>query len=391
MKRVLFVVHTLQVGGAERILLNLLKYLNKEKYEITVLALVNDGIYIEKLKKIDKIKYKYVFDSFFKKTRKNPKAKFHKTCKILMNFIWKIYLLLIKYFPKTLYKKTVKEKYDVEIAFLEGKVSKFVANSTNECSEKIAWIHTDINNVYGMNIFNNIKDEINCYKKFNKIVCVSEEVKQRFMNKTGIKENLYVQINPICTKEILEKSKEPITKELNHNGRIISSVGRLVPAKGYDRLLEVHNRLIKEGLVHTIWIIGEGVEREKLEEYIKINHLEETVNLVGYTKNPYKYVKNSDIFVCSSRVEGLSSAVLEATVLEKIILSTNCPGTKEILGENGQAAMIVENETEALYNGLKTLLTEPKLRDKFSNNIKERSKLFDINNVIAQIEKIIEE
>ena len=65
MKKVLFVVHTLQVGGAERILLNLLKYINKEEYDITVLALVNDGIYVEKLKKYDKIKYRNVFDSFF--------------------------------------------------------------------------------------------------------------------------------------------------------------------------------------------------------------------------------------------------------------------------------------------------------------------------------------
>ena len=61
MKKVLFVVHTLQMGGAEKVLLNLLKNLNKEKYDITVLAIVNDGIYIDELKKIEKVKYRYVF------------------------------------------------------------------------------------------------------------------------------------------------------------------------------------------------------------------------------------------------------------------------------------------------------------------------------------------
>lgn len=391
MKKLLFVVHTLQVGGAERVLINLLKKIDKNKYSITVLAIVNDGIYIDELKEIEGVKYKYLFDTFFKKSRENKQSKLHKICNKIMNFIWKIYILLIKYFPKMLYKKTVKEKYDVEIAFLEGKISKFVANSTNRESKKIAWIHTDINNVTGINIFKSLKEEKSCYEKFDKIICVSDEVKKRFSNKTGIKENLYVQVNPICSKEILEKAEEPITEELNKNGLIICSVGRLVKEKGYDRLLEIHNKLINESIIHTLWIIGEGEERVKLESYIKEHHLEDTVNLVGYRKNPFKYVQKADIFVCSSRIEGLSSAMLEATVLGKAIISTNCPGTKEILGEEGQAAMIVENDAEDLYKGLKLMLTDPKLRDKFRKNIKERSKKFDMSNVILEIEKILDE
>ncbi len=391
MKKLLFVVHTLQVGGAERVLINLLKRIDKSKYDITLLSVVNDGIYIDEIKKIEGVKYKYIFDTFFKKSREDDKSKNHKICKKIMGYIWKIYILLMKYFPRMLYKNSVKEKYDVEIAFLEGKIAKIVSNSTNKDSKKIVWIHTDINNVSGINIFKNIEEERECYKKFDKIICVSEEVKKRFSQKTGIKENLYVQINPICSDEIIKKSVEPITKELNHNGRIVCSVGRLVKAKGYDRLLEVHNRLIKEGIIHTLWIIGEGQERKKLENYITDNHLEDTVNLVGYSKNPFKYVKNADIFVCSSRVEGLSSAVLEATILEKIIVSTNCPGTEEILGSDGQAAMIVENDTEALYIGLKEILTNPMLRDKYQKNIKQRSKLFNIDNVIKQIENIFDE
>ena len=64
MKKILFAVHTLQVGGAERVLLNILKNIDKDKYDITVLALVNDGIYIEELKKIKEIHYKYIFNPF---------------------------------------------------------------------------------------------------------------------------------------------------------------------------------------------------------------------------------------------------------------------------------------------------------------------------------------
>lgn len=391
MKNLLFVVHTLKIGGAERVLINLLKKIDKEKYSITVLALVNDGQYVKELKNIDGIKYKYIFNSYFKNSRYNAKSKVNKISKQIMNLIWKIYLLLIKYFPKMLYKKSIKEKYDIEIAFLEGKVAKFVANSTNEESKKIVWIHTDINNTSIKKIFKNLEEEKKCYEKFDKIVCVSEEIKRIFSERTGITKNIYVQVNPIDYDLIIEKSKEKILQKLNNNGLIVCTVGRLVKEKGYDRLLEVHNRLINEQIIHTLWIIGEGNERKKLEKYITENRLQDTVNLIGYTINPYKYVKKSDIFICSSRIEGLSSALLEATALEKVIITTDCPGTKEIFGDKMQTAMIVKNNTEDLYKGLKELLTNSALRKKLSKNIKERSHIFNIDNVLLEIENILDE
>ena len=107
MKRVLFVVHTLQMGGAEKVLLNLLKNLNKEKYDITVLAIVNDGIYIDELKKIEKVKYRYVFPAYFQKSRTDKEAKYHKLSNKVMNYIWRSYLRKIKYQPKKIYQKGV--------------------------------------------------------------------------------------------------------------------------------------------------------------------------------------------------------------------------------------------------------------------------------------------
>ena len=181
MKKVLFVVHTLQMGGAEKVLLNLLKNINKEKYEITVLAIVDDGIYIEELKKIQPIQYRSIFPAFFKESRANKEAKYHKLSNKVMSMIWKWYIRMMKYFPRMVYRMGVKEKYDIEIAFLEGKVAKVVAHSTNPNSQKIVWIHTDIHNVSGIPIFKNAKDEKKTYQAFHKIVCVSNDVKQQFM------------------------------------------------------------------------------------------------------------------------------------------------------------------------------------------------------------------
>ena len=307
-----------------------------------------------------------------------------------MSIIWKWYLFLIKHFPNYLYKKNIKEVYDIEIAFLEGKVAKIIANSTNNNSKKIAWIHTDIENISRASIFKNLDDEINCYKKFDKIVCVSNDVKYHFIQKTGISDNVIVQVNPINSEEILKKSEEPITKELKREGIIISAVGRLAHEKGYDRLLKIHRKLLRENIKNSIWIIGEGTERENLERYIEENNLEDTVSLVGYSENPYKYVKESDIFVCSSRIEGLSSVVIEAAMLDKPIVTTLCSGMKDILGEDNENALIVSNHTYSLYLGVKKVILNKELREKYKENIKNVTRKFDMNTVISNIDKLLE-
>lgn len=389
-KKLLIAVHTLQLGGVEKIVINLLKMMDKEKYDITLLSLVNDGVFVEEALNIPGIKYKYFFESYLKKSRSDINSKHYKLSCKLMNIIWKWYLFLIKRFPSYLYKKNIQEVYDIEIAFLEGKVAKIIANSNNNQSKKIAWIHTDIENISRASIFNNLDDEINCYKKFDKIVCVSNDVKYHFTQKTGISNNVIVQVNPINSEEILRKSEEPITKDLKKDGIIISAVGRLAYEKGYDRLLKIHRKLLRENIKNTIWIIGEGAERENLERYIEENSLKDTVTLVGYSENPYKYVKESDVFVCSSRIEGLSSVVIEAALLNKPIVTTLCSGMKDILGKDNENALIVPNDTYNLYLGVKKVILNKNLREKYKENIKKVTQKFDMNTVISNIDKLLE-
>ena len=390
MKKVLIAIHTLQMGGVEKIVINLLKNIDKEKFDVTLLSIVNDGIYINEVKKIPNIKYKYFFNSLFKKSRDNTNSPFNKITSKIMNIIWKYYLFMIKYFPKYLYKKNIKEKYDIEISFLEGKVAKIIANSPNHDSKKMVWVHTDIENICRMNIFKSLQEEIDCYNKFDKIVCVSSDVKNHFIHKTGITENILIQTNPINSEEIIEKSKEKILENLKKDGLVLCAVGRLAYEKGFDRLLKIHKRLLSENIKNTVWIVGEGGERKRLEKYISANNLENTVDLIGYTSNPYKYIKNADIFVCSSRIEGLSSVVIEATILEKPIVTTMCSGMTDILGEDNENAMIVSNNTDDLYLGIKKMITDNELRRTYENNIKNISNEFNINHVIKNIENLLD-
>ena len=387
MKKILFVANTLQVGGAEKILLNVVRNIDKTKFEVTVLALVEYGILVDEIKKIEGVKYIGGFKGLFGKTKLNKNSILYNLENKIMNCKLKKYTKKIREDSDKLYNRFIKEKYDVEIAFLEGRVSKFLSKSTNNKSKKISWIHTDITDI-GPENFTSEEDEIECYKKFDKIVCVSNGVRDIFTKKIGIADNVFVQMNPIDSNNILKLSEESIQLNKTKDDLVLCAVGRLEKVKGLDRLLRVHKRLLDEGIGHKIWIVGDGKQKLELQEYIKQNNLEDTVILVGYDKNPYKYMKNADIYICTSLVEGLSSTVIEAVILEKIILTTDCPGMKEILGENN--ALIVQNDEEGIYNGLKQLLTNKNMREEYSKNVKNISKYFDLQNTIKQIEDIIE-
>ena len=136
-----------------------------------------------------------------------------------------------------------------------------------------------------------------------------------------------------------------------------------------------------------VWIIGVGEEEEKLKKYIKDNRLQ-NVKLLGYQQNPYKYIKKADFFVCSSITEGFSTVVSEAVILEKKIITTECSGMREILGENGEYGILVENSEEALYKALKeNLMTEDfKIKEE---QIKKRKKLFNLEYLTKEIEQLI--
>ena len=134
-------------------------------------------------------------------------------------------------------------------------------------------------------------------------------------------------------------------------------MGGLVQQKGYDRLLRIYNNIVKKEKNIHLYILGEGNQRKELEKYIRNNNLGDKVTLLGYKENPYKYVKKADLFVCSSYYEGYSTAVTEALIVGTPVITTLCSGMQELL-DNGTYGMIVENNEESLYNGLKKLIND---------------------------------
>lgn len=393
-KKILFLIHTLQVGGAEKVLVDLVNNMNKEKFDITVMTIINTGAFRNKLS--DDIKYKTILDIPIL-NKKNDKNGNEKSGNLLNNGN-KIKKILAEIYRMTwrlincsrIHKKYIGNEYDVEISFLEGIPTKIIAASNNKKSKKIAWIHVDLlKERKSEKFFKNLKEEKNAYEKFDNIVGVSKVVKDQFIKKFSYKDvdSVMVKYNPIDVNNIIEKSKEKI-EDVKKNNITLCTVGRLTVQKGYDRLLEVANRLNEDKVKFDLWIIGVGPEEQMLMEYIKNNCLD-NVKLLGYKKNPYKYIRESDVFVCSSRAEGFSTVVSEAVILEKPVVATECAGMKEILGENNEYGMIIENSTEALYNGLYQMLTKKEILDNYKEKVKYKKQIFGLSNAINEVEELL--
>lgn len=366
-KKVLFLITNLAHGGAERVLVNLANNLDKEKYDVTVQTIFDEGVNRQYLS--ENVHYRTVFHNSFHgikyMTAMIPASIFHKI--------------------------VVKEVYDYEVAYLEGPPAKIISGCRNKKTKLLSWIHIELlsNKVFSEG-FKSVSEAKNTYQKFNKIVCVSKTVKQCFENISDIHENIEVLYNTNETETIRKKSLEPVEDLTYDNIFTICSVAKIEDSKGYDRLLEVHKRLLDEGYLHRIILIGIGSQSEKLKEKAKIYGVNESFILIGFRENPYKYVAKSDLYICSSRREGFSTAVTEALIIGTPVVSTECSGAKELLGTSNEYGIVVNNSTDGIYQGIKKMIESPKLLAHYKKQAKTRGNYFSREKTVKAVEEMLE-
>lgn len=374
-RKVLFVIESLAGGGAEKVLTTLVQHIDKDRFDVMVCAISGGGKYEKYVK--EHVRYHAVINE---PVEKKP---FDKILYILKHH------LVYKWLPLSLvYRFFIPHRYDVEVAFVEGFTTKLLACSTNKDAKRIAWIHTDLkNNHWTKSVFRSMEEEFKSYQRFIEVVGVSNTVKDAFL-KEFIKVTVPVQTlyNPINSQEIISMANEELVSR--PQGLLLVTVGRLESQKGYDRLIYVVKRLIDEGYKFVLWILGIGSQKEMLQEYIRENHIEDSVKLLGFHSNPYKYLAKGDLFVCSSLAEGYSTAVTEALILGIPVITTDCSGMKELL-KDGECGLITDNNEDALYEGLKELLSRPEKLSYYKEKAIERAKDFNIENLMRPIEDLL--
>lgn len=376
MKKVLFFLESLAGGGAEKVLADIVCHLDKTKYDITVCTVTDGDVYEKRIAPVCR------YRSFLKTAD-------YRAGGIKKVLFWARLKLIYSLPSKFVHKHFFKEHYDIEIAFIEGFATKIVAASPNSKSKKIAWVHTDLSqNSYADKCYSSLDEQRAAYKRFDRILCVSESVKGAFEQKLFSDASVCVQYNPVDEKYILQQAEEPLSMQHPGSGLLLGTVGRLEWQKGYPRLLKCVKRLCDEGHHFTLWIIGKGSQQEALERYVHENDLDDAVKLLGFHKNPYKYLNQCDAFICSSYAEGFSTAATESLILGKPVFTVECAGMQELIGDS-DSGVIVPNTDEALYDLMEKLVSGQFDLAQYTQAAKKRGQDFSMSTRIAEIDNIL--
>lgn len=373
---ILFIIPSLDGGGAERVLINLLNNFDYNRYNVELCVVIKRGIYFNEIP--SNVKTTVLFYS-------EILAKIMNKLHVKFNFNW-------------VYRKIVKKKllgqYNIGISFLDSSFTDILFFLKNDQIHRtISWVHSsyDTNTNFLRFYKGNYKKRIidNRYKKLDHIVFVSHDAMLGFQNIFGCPTQMSVIYNFVDTKSVLNKSKDSLNVFIDKNKINIIALGSLYPIKGYENLIIAAKLLKEEKLNFLIRILGTGPLKNDLLKLIDHYDVRDTIQLEGYKSNPYPYLKASDIFVMTSLSEALPTALCEAMVLGLPTIVTNCSGCREIVGY-GKYGMMVECNPTGIFDGLKRMIILKDIRSYYSNRSIERAKLFDDDIVLEKACKIFD-
>ena len=385
-KKVLFVIESLGCGGAEKSLVSLMSLLDRQKHELFIWMIHPEGPFLALLPVdivvVEQPKYN-IFESIL-----------YRLSAVFYSVVWRLSNKLgrCKHWSETFYKcrgwaiKAPKGHWDVVFAYHQGLVTYIVADKFHDC-KKVGWVNADI-----FKIGYNIRYNSQFYRKFDCICPVSDilhglmdermpEFSEKYLTVWDI-------INPFFTREL---SKQPVQNLRTGNEEcVIVTTGRLHVLKGYDMAVEAALFLKKHGLQFKWYFIGEGPERNNIEEMISSYELQNNVLLLGMQMNPYPYMAQADVYVQTSRHEGFGMTVAEAKILGLPIVSTNFDVIYNQI-EHEKNGLIAEMKGEKIGEQILRLVHDDKLRERIRNTVlmeENKTSQTEVKKVEALIDRL---
>lgn len=339
-KKLLVFGYTLEMGGAEKALVDTLNYLN-DKCEIDLYLLEIKGSLVECVPK--NVKIHQIKNNVF------------------------VYMLFrfIPFFRKYVINKIVNKKdYGYVFGYMEGRCGTWVSDIKKNI-KKYAWIHNDVMK-YDIGISS--REIKKTYSNVDKVICVSRDARDNFCLKYDIPKNkTSVIYNFIDEAAILNKSREFV---VDNKCFTFVNVAKMRDQKRQDRLVSAALYLKEKGYDFKIQLIGDGPNLEKISTMVKECGVSDKVEVLGLRNNPYPYVLAADFFVLSSYMEGYGIVIKEALLLKTKVITTDVVGPREIL-EDGKYGIIVPNDDESLkYIMEDVLLSKEKYKD-LDNELKK--------------------
>lgn len=279
MKKILIIQESMSGGGAEKVLCDLLDNFDYTRYSIDLLLEYQKGTHLQGINKQVKVMSLHTDDI-------RPFGE-----KFL--FKWKFASDLIH---RHQLKKFIKpDQYDVIISFLEGPSAHYHSLLKEYASRNFTWIHTNLEiNHWSLKYWENLQKESEFYQSMDRVLCVSQGVKEVADRLFKLKGNSQVLYNLIDRDKICRKAKEENVEKQKFT---ICNVGRLAEQKRQDRIIEVAKILKDKGRNVEFWILGVGPLESVLKEQARKAGVENMVLFKGFKSNPYPYMQAADIFL----------------------------------------------------------------------------------------------
>lgn len=331
MKKVTLFINSLTLGGAERVLSLIITELVKQDIEVELFCIEEDNHY-----------------SIPKKVKVTYLSKLTQHSNPIKKFFYLFYLAFKL-------KKHVKEK---DIKIIQSHI--YRASFINVLAKLFGSKHqvqiVDVNTVHSL-MDRGLLKKIDLmlvkllYRHADLIIFKAQKMKIEFFKHVKYRGKSLVINNPYQIEEIQSQSQEKVDDfSFNPHKKYLITVGRLTEIKSHISLIKALHHLPAE--IQLI-IIGQGEEKENLNNYIQKNHLTQRVHLLGAKNNPFKYIKHADIFVLSSKGEGFPNVLIEAMICQVPVISTDCiSGPREILAPTTDMNFQLKQDIEIAQNGI---------------------------------------
>jgi len=366
-KRLLFVISSLEGGGAERVIVNLINHLDRNKYDVLIvifekiLDLKNDLNVPIKIVCLNK-KSRWDFLKIIIKLRKVINN-YKPHCVISFLQYTNIVTVLSNLFQRRNYTLIISER---------NYPRKYLASAR----------------------FRNLRRWLMSftYKKADKIIAVSKAIKRVLEEDFDIQsEKIKVVYNPVSIKEIIFKSKEIVEHPYfkDRNVQVIISTGRLVKQKRYDRLLRAFSLIIKYQEKTRLIILGKGNQKKELKSLALKLNINDYVDFVGYKSNPYAWMSKAHIFVLCSDYEGFPNVLIEAMACGVPVISTDCiSGPREIITNEKDGILVPLVDEKKLAEKILDLLSDERKRRRFSIEARKKVQDFEAKKIVSLYAKL---
>lgn len=388
--KVLILHKWLVMGGIEKILINYLNLLKTESsIHIELLIAFDTPQSILSSDIPENINIHYIFDKKYYQSQQSLYQNRHNN--LFQRIKYKLFRIKEKKQCNITLHKMIKH-YDIVINFSNHFDPYLNFNKIN--IPIIRWQHSALDSIDSKLI----QREIDYLRKYDKVIAICKEMEKDIQIKSGISnQHLDYIYNPINFENVKKLS---IQKANNIKEPYLIQVARLEKSKNHIALIEIYSELVKKGIPHQLYIIGDGPEYDILTQKIQELKLENRCILLGEIHNPYPYIKNAELFLHTSKKEGLPTVLLESAILETLIVAMDCPtGTKEILN-NGKCGVLIplDNKVEFIdktYELLNNLVIQEVYKINMKNHLntfsekKIKEKLLKLLNLLSQVKNNI--